>query len=51
MEKRHNILAGDINSALNPNVKKLTAAARKILEWEAAKKIIILNDKTQPIIK
>ena len=42
------IILGDMNAAVNPNANKITPTAKKVLEWEATKKIIILNDKLMP---
>ena len=40
------VIVGDMNAAIN--CKKITAAAKQMLAWEATGKIIILNDRNQP---
>ena len=40
---------GDMNSAINPDVKTLTPADTKLLESETEKKIIVINDKSVQI--
>ena len=42
------VIKGDMNTAVNPDCKYITSAAKQMLAWEATGKVRILNDKTQP---
>ena len=37
-----------MNCAINPDVKTLTPAAKKIIEWKGEKNIVVINNKNVP---